>query len=451
MTGEFLRKRLFEPISIAPLAVFRVAFGMLLALEAVGAVFTGWVRNVFMEPQVALPFIPFYPWLQPLPGEWMVYYYFLMGGLGLLVMAGLWYRPAIIGYFFMWTMVYWMQKSHYNNHYYLLILLTGISIFLPANRFFSLDVRWGFVRQALAVPRWTSLVFIGLLWVVYTAAALAKVQPDWLQAKPLQLWFAAKQHYWLIGDFLQYRWLQLLLAYGGILFDGLIIPALLWRRTRWAAIVFALFFHLFNSIVFQIGIFPYLMLFMSVFFFPSAEVSRLFFSKTARLDHSDAYTWPSLGLQNFIVVTLTLFFIVMIALPLRHHRYDGDVNWTESGHRMAWRMMLRSKSGTANFEVVLPDGTRIFHDPGTDLTPKQVALVTTKPDVIWQYVQHLKRTYAAQGMGEVQVYADVQSSLNGRPFKRLVDKRVDLAQEPWRFFETQRWVLLYEDTGFWYP
>ncbi|MCC5939085.1 MAG: HTTM domain-containing protein [Lunatimonas sp.] len=450
MAAEFLRKRLFEPISIVPLAVFRVAFGLLLAAEAIGAVFTGWVREVFLEPEIAFPFIPFYPWLQPLPGEGMIYYYFVMGGLGILVMTGLWYRPTIIGYFLMWTIVYWMQKSHYNNHYYLLIPLTGISIFLPANRFFSLDVRWGYVKQALFVPRWTSLVFIGLLWVVYTAAAMAKVQPDWIQAKPLQLWFAAKQHYWLIGDFLQLRWLQLLLAYGGIFFDGLIIPALLWKRTRWVAIVFALFFHLFNSVVFQIGIFPYLMLFMSVFFFPPAQVCRLFFPKAANIALGEGYTWPSLRIQNLLLGSMALFFAIMIALPLRHHRYEGDVNWTESGHRMAWRMMLRSKSGTANFEVVLPDGKRIVHDPRIDLTPKQISMVTTKPDVIWQYAQHLKRAYAAQGLGEVEVYADVLSSLNGRPLKRLADKEVNLAQQSWRFFETQPWILLYEDTGFWY-
>jgi vitamin K-dependent gamma-carboxylase len=344
-----LKRKLFEPISIVPLALFRIGFGLLLFLEAVGAVFTGWVREVFLEPSVHFSFIPFSPWLRPLPGDGMVYYYLVMGAIGLFVTLGLWYRPAIIAYLVLWTLAYWMQKSHYNNHYYLLIPLMGISALLPAGRFLSLDVRLGFADRLFDVPRWSSCVYIVLLLVVYTAASLAKVQPDWLDAKPLQIWFAAKKDYLLIGDLLQERWLQLVLAYGGILFDGLIIPALIWNRTRWTAIVFALFFHLFNSFVFQIGIFPYLMLFMSVFFFPAHQVRDVFFPKLSVENEGISLVQSHSSRQNLLILLFSAFFLLMIFLPLRHHGYTGDVNWTESGHRMAWRMMLRHKVGTASF------------------------------------------------------------------------------------------------------
>jgi vitamin K-dependent gamma-carboxylase len=76
-------------------------------------------------------------------------------------------------------------------------------------------------------------------------------------------------------------------------------------------------------------------------------------------------------------------------------------------------------------------------------------MVATKPDVIWQYAQYLSKVYAEEGMGDVEVYALVNSSLNGRPLKPFVDSQVNLAAEPWRYFQTQPWILLYEYTGFW--
>ena len=42
---------------------------------------------------------------------------------------------------------------------------------------------------------------------------------------------------------------------------------------------------------------------------------------------------------------LCLYFIIQIALPLRHLAIKDDVLWTEEGHRLSWRMMLRSKTG----------------------------------------------------------------------------------------------------------
>lgn len=426
------------PISSAPLAIFRVAFGFLLFAEGIGAILTGWVKNAFITPNFTFSFIPFYPWLQPLPGEGMIYYYLIMGLLGMLVMLGLFYRPAIVGYFVLWTLAYWMQKTNYNNHYYLLVILTGIAVFLPVNTYFSLDVVRGAVAKRNFVPRWTSLLLIGLLWIVYTYAALAKIQPDWLAAKPIKIWFSYKADTFLVGPLLVTDWFPYVVAYGGIIFDGLFIPAISWRKTRKAALVAAFFFHLFNSLVFQIGIFPYLMLFMSVFFFDSLDVRRFFFRDKSTLP---AFTPPPA--RKLLVLLLAAFFAVMLYLPVRHYWYPGDVNWTEEGHRMSWRMMLRTKTGRASFTVVTPDGRVTVHSPLSDLTPKQAHAMSTRPDMIWQYAQHLKNHYLDKG--DVAVYADVWASLNGRPYQQLIDPKVNLAEEPWNYFESHDWIVPFQE------
>ncbi len=430
-----LHTLLFKPVDIAPLALFRVGFGLLLFLEGIGAVFTGWVHRAFIEPDFTFSFIPFYPWLQPLPGQGMAYYYVVMGLLGALVMLGWYYRPAIIGYFVMWTLAYWMQKTSYNNHYYLLVLLTGMATLLPANRYFSLDTRRGAVKKTYHVPNWTRTVFLLLLWIVYTYAAVAKIQPDWLAAKPIAIWFEAKKDTFLVGPLLTQGWFQYVVAYGGIIFDALIIPAIWYRPTRWYALGIALFFHLFNSLVFQIGIFPYLMLFMSIFFFSPSSVRQFCFrGDPAPAPSIESFYSPAF--KKLVVWGWALFFLVMLLLPLRHWLFKGDVNWTEEGHRLAWRMMLRSKYGTAKFTLVDEEGASRVHLPSKDLSVKQALVLPTRPDMIWQYAQFLKREYGAK-----EVYADVQVSLNGRPAQPYIDPKVNLADEPWQPFWSHTWIL----------
>ena len=134
-----LNKWLFTRIDNSALIVFRMLFGLLLAIEAIGAIFTGWVRRAFIEPDFTFNFIGF-DFLQPLPGNGMLWYYAVMGLFGIFVMLGFKYRLSIFMYTIMWAAVYLMQKSSYNNHYYLLMLLCFLMILLPAHRYASVDV-----------------------------------------------------------------------------------------------------------------------------------------------------------------------------------------------------------------------------------------------------------------------------------------------------------------------
>ena len=101
----------------SPLVLFRMVFGFLAAAESFGAIFTGWVHETFIEPGFTFTVIGF-EWLQPLSGDGMIYYFIVMGVAGLCIMLGLFYRASTFVFAGLWTMVYLMQKSHYNNHYY---------------------------------------------------------------------------------------------------------------------------------------------------------------------------------------------------------------------------------------------------------------------------------------------------------------------------------------------
>ncbi|MFC4722648.1 HTTM domain-containing protein [Geojedonia litorea] len=432
-----MNKFLFKHIDNSTLIVFRVCFGFLVIVESFGAIFTGWVKHTFIDPQFTFSFISF-QWLQPLPGNWMYMYYAIMGILGLGIMVGYKYRWSIIGFTLLWSVTYFMQKSSYNNHYYLLILLSAFMAIVPANRYLSLDAKLQPEIKSNAMPNWCRWIFIAQMLIVYSYAAVAKLYPDWLNLSVIEVLMKDKQGYALVGELLQQRWLQAIIAYGGILYDGLIIPLLLWKPTRKWAFIISIVFHLFNSFVFQIGIFPYMSLALCLFFFEPKTIQQVFLKKKTYYE-GDEVILPN-HKKPFVVI-LTLYFIIQIALPLRHWFIKDDVLWTEEGHRLSWRMMLRSRSGITNFKVI--DKASKVEIPiklEDYLTAKQIRNVKTKPDMMWQFAQYLKRSYAKNGL-DIEVYVNSYLKVNDNPIKPFINPDVDLANVKWEPFKHSSWIL----------
>ncbi len=428
----------FTKIDNSPLIIFRIFFGILVALECYGAILTGWIKRTLTEPQFTFNFIGF-EWLQPLPGYGMYFYFFIMGTLGISIALGYKYRFSIISFTLMWTGVYLMQKSSYNNHYYLLVLISGLMCLFPANRSHSLDVRQNPTLKTDAMYAWVKWAIIFQLLIVYVYAAIAKVYGDWLDFGIIRILMFSKAHYYFVGDLLQQPWVHKIIGAVGILFDLLIIPALLWKRTRKFAFFISIFFHLFNSIVFQIGIFPYLSLAFTVFFFEPETIRNIFFKR------KKPYLLNKVEIPSYIPLLYGLgglYFLVQLALPLRQHFIKDDVLWTEEGHRLSWRMMLRSRSGSIQFKVVEKEsGKSEIIDLDDYLSKKQKRRIAAYPDFIWQFAQHLKKEYAEKGV-PISVYAvNSRVRVNGRPSRAFIDPKVDLANAKWDYFWHNEWIL----------
>lgn len=432
-----MNRFLFKYIDNTGLILFRVVFGFLIAIEAFGAILTGWVRLTLVETPFTFNFIGF-NFLQYLQGPGMYYFFAIMGIFGVFVMLGYKYRFSMLAFALMWTAVYLMQKSSYNNHYYLMLLLCWIMVFLPANRWFSLDARQNPAIKTPAMPRWVLLVLILQVWIVYTFASVAKFYPDWLDASMAALLMQSKAHYWLIGDFLQLKWVHWCIAYTGILFDLLIVPLMLWKRTRMVGFIISVFFHLFNSIVFQIGIFPYMSIAFAFFFFSPATLQKRFLPKKT-LYTGDEVRVPKN--RNILIGLFSIYFLFQLGLPLRHWFFKDDVLWTEEGHRLSWRMMLRSKSGTLNVYVLdKATGEKHRYNFSELLGLKQQAAVRTKPDLMWQLAQKIHKVEKEKGR-DVAVYMESMVSINHGGYYRFIDPEVDLAAEKWRPFKHSDWIL----------
>ena len=433
---------LFKHIDNSPLIVFRIIFGFLLFLESVGAIFTGWVTRTLVDPKFTFNFIGF-EFLQPLPGNGMYFYYLVMGLFGFCVMIGYRYRIAMISFFLMWSATYLMQKSAYNNHYYLTALLSFIMIFLPANTYASFDSKRNPSLKSISAPYWTSLLLMLQISLVYFFGGIAKIYPDWLNAFPAKLFLASKTNYPLVGNLFTKEWFHFLLSYGGLFFDLLIVPLLLFKRTRVFAFCLSIFFHLFNAIIFQVGIFPFLSLAFTVFFFDPKTVRNIFLKRKPLYITNEIRT-PNY--KRYLIPLISIYFFIQLALPLRHWFINGNVLFTEEGHRLSWRMMLRSKSGNQTFTVIdKKTKEKEIINLNNYLTIKQKGAIRTKPDMIWQFAQHLKKE-AAKNNKDVAVYVKGKVSVNGRPYQPFINDTIDLASIKWNHFKHSSWILPFNNS-----
>lgn len=438
-----LNRLLFTKVDNSQLLIFRVFFGILIALESYGAIATGWIKDTLIEPKFTFTFIGF-EWLQPLPGNGMYIYFFIMGTLGIFIAFGYKYRFSIITFTIMWFAVYLMQKSSYNNHYYLLALISFFMCFFPSNRNNSIDARRNSSIQSNSMYSYVKWIIILQLFLVYTYASIAKLYGDWLDFGIIEILMKSKADYPIIGSFLQETWVHKIVAIMGIVFDALIVPALLWKPTRKAAFIISVLFHLFNSIVFQIGIFPYLALAFTVFFFEADTIRSIFFKK------KEAFINPIIQVPSYrklLIFGGGIYFLIQLFLPIRHYLIKDDVLWTEEGHRLSWRMMLRSRTGKIQFKVVNNEtGASQIVKLKNHLTKKQIRKIAAYPDFIWQFAQILKQDYEANG-DNISVYAvNSKVSINGKPYKTFVDPKVDMANEKWDHFGHHEWIFPSEFT-----
>lgn len=433
-----LWERLLAPRDIAALAVFRIAFGLMVTVSAVRFLAYGWVDEFFVRPKVHFTYWGF-GWVPALPAPWIHAVFVALAGLGLCVALGFCYRVAIVLLFVTFTYVQLVDVTTYLNHYYLVSLLAGLLCFIPAHRAFSVDAWRNPALRRDWLPAWCTYLLRFQVGVVYVFAGLAKLTSDWLlHAQPLQIWLSARTSLPLVGPLLDQRWVAYGAAWAGFLFDTTIVAFLLMRRLRPFAYVVVLGFHAATLALFPIGMFPVIMVTAAlVFFDPSwprwwGERIRALFMGPSRGQEPQVAPVPAPpGWKARLALGAAVAYgILQILLPLRTHLYGGNVLWHEQGMRFSWRVMAREKNASVTFVVRSRTTGREWHVPPRQyLTPLQEREMSVQPDLILQLAQRIARDFEAEGKGPVEVHADARASLNGRPAAVFVDPEVDLASE----------------------
>ena len=114
-----LLQKVQQPIDVASLVMFRVVFGLLMFIDIIRYFYIGWVRDVYAKPKFHFQY-EWFSWLRPLPEEVTYLLFVILGICGILIALGLFYRLSSIIFFLGYTYVFLLEKSTYNNHYYLI-------------------------------------------------------------------------------------------------------------------------------------------------------------------------------------------------------------------------------------------------------------------------------------------------------------------------------------------
>ena len=432
-----------------PLSVFRIFFGLMMFISIIRFWSKGWIKTLYLEPKFHFSYYGF-DWVKPL-GEFTYILFIICGLSALFVSIGFKYRFSIITFFLSFTYIELMDKTTYLNHYYFISILSFLMIFLPADKFFSVDnlKRKNYFAK---IPKWTIDCIKILISIVYIYAGLAKINSDWLlKAMPLKIWLPSKYDIPIIGDYLlQQEWVHYLMSWSGMIYDLSIPFLLLYKKTRVFAFILVIIFHLFTAVLFPIGMFPYIMIVASLIFFDSKFHNKIIHLIQLTLSPLKKYNIEKVEKFKYfnsklITSIVMIFLIIQIIFPFRFVLYPGNLFWNEEGYRFSWRVMLMEKMGYTTFKIVDGVSNKYFYVDNKDfLTPFQEKQMSFQPDFIIEYAHFLGHHFTLQGHRNIEVYADSFVALNGRRSKRFIDPNINLMKEK-RSLKHYSWIIPFKD------
>jgi hypothetical protein len=423
---------LFAPVDTASLAVVRIAMGLLVAIDALRK-----GQGFFYPSDGRLLFsfrYQFFHWLQESP-ELSVYLPYVLFVAGIAVAIGFFFRFFSLVCLFLVTYGFLLQPENYLNHYYMLIIILFLLSISPAHRSFSADRFLLFRSSSEEAPRIYLLLFKAQIEIILIYAGLVKINSDWLQLEPLRTWLVERQHAHVLGFLWQSDIIVALGAYGTILLHVLGAPLLFFRRTRLPVFLTYCVFHITNHFVFDIGIFPWMTIVCSTLFFaadwPRRAMGMLWPTLASSSPFPDQLQIRSKSFGNGMIIAFCVAWLLFQSLfPLRHLLYPGWVEWTNEGHRFAWRMKLtdHSSAGVLLAAHIPEQGKVRVPNLPRYMTRRQYHIVSVRPDLVQQLAWQVARLYKEKlQVGDVKVFAHVSVSMNNRRHALMIDPTIDLA------------------------
>ena len=463
-----------------------------MAVGAVRFMFSDWIQKLYVEPTFFFKFYGF-EWIT-VPSETGCYILYSLIAISALGIAfGAFYRLSAITFFVTFTYSELLDATNYLNHYYLVILLSFLLIFLPAHKKYSIDVWRKPEIKKDKVPAWTIYIIIFQLCCVYFFAGLAKLNPDWLfSAMPMAIWLPERSNFPILGYVFQFKETAYIFSYFGAFYDLTIWIFLLNRKTRPYAYIAVVVFHVMTKLLFNIGLFPMIMMCSTLVFF-SGEwhekvhekiirvLKPLLFPSFLRRQESPKsngtqfqkeqnqkdeslnmeslrtgdscirrndgfYLSFKIRKKSIIKYALLTYIIIQLLLPFRYLLYSNHLFWSEEGYRFSWRVMLVEKHGLATFYVEDSKTNRKSEIVnGNYLTLYQEKQMAIQPDFILQFAHHLAEEYETKhGFVNPIVTVDAHVAMNGRISKRFIKSDVNLTKIK-DGFSAKNWITNYNE------
>lgn len=443
-----IRERAFAPIDIASIVFFRIAFGALLIWHVCDYLYWDDIATLWVKPAFHFAYYGF-AWVHPWPAPWLYAHWVVFGGSAFLLAIGFCYRPSAIVLCLSSTYFFLLDEAYFVNHTYLICLLSFLFCIIPAHRAFSIDALMRPRLRAQTVPAWNLWLLRIQMGVVYFYGGVAKLSPDWFQGEPMRHYLDQHTDFPLIGRFFHSEAVVYAASYTSLLLDLLIVPLLLWRRTRAGAFCLAVLFHVMNSKLFTIGIFPWLAIAATTLFFspswPRQLLARLGWARSSALWSTETAT-TGLWKQKFALAFVIVYSAIQLVVPLRHFLSRGGIEWTFGGHRFSWRMYVQAQAVKSQFYVIDPNtGAEARISPQQFLTQRQASIMAYTPDIALQFAHYLAAELGEPGTDRLIVQASVLTMINGRKMEPYLDPAVNLAAEPRPFLFRPRWIKAIND------
>lgn len=161
---DFLLNTLFKPVSASVVSTFRILFGSLLILEMLYFWRIGFVPFGLTKPVFHLKY-DYFEWVNPLPEPIMYAILALMTICSLCITAGFLYRIATGIFCVGFTYFMLIEQSHYNNHFYLFVLLLGVMFFMDADKMYSVSNK--LKPTDGKIPYWNHFLLTFLIFITY--------------------------------------------------------------------------------------------------------------------------------------------------------------------------------------------------------------------------------------------------------------------------------------------
>ncbi len=414
-----------QPVHSVWLALYRIAFGACLFWQVWKYFSADLIRNFYVEPTFHFTWLLFdfvRPWSEP----WMYLHFAILGIAAACITVGFHYRFAAFVFWLGYSWVFLIDQCWYLNHYYLICLLSFLAIFLPANCDLSIDAWRNPKTRRLVVPAWTLWLLRFQVAIPYFYGGIAKINSDWFAGEPMRTWLAERTDFPVIGQYFTQEWCVMTFSWGGLLLDVLIVPLLLWKRTRIPAMITAFCFHLMNWQLFQIGVFPWMMICLTFLLFTSPDTTaRLRFWQKSTDGSTDESNPKRYGMSRPLATLLAAYACWQVLMPLRHHLYDTHTAFTREGHQFAWRMKLNERRVDAKFSYVDTKTGDTETLPLHEWVTWHQKRKLHDADQLLQLAHHMRDKLKEQNIS-AEIHADVSVSLNGRDPSPYVSGDLDL-------------------------
>ncbi|XP_075232992.1 gamma-glutamyl carboxylase [Lycorma delicatula] len=471
---------LYKECDGSSLAAVRMMFGIVMLIDIVEERGFSNAEKLWGDPNECR--FPMFNFLQPLPVQWMCLLYTIMcvGAIG--ISLGLYFRQCCLAVLIPYWYIFLLNKTAWNNHSYLYGLLLILITISNANNCWSLDKLIRKIKTESTVPLWNYTLIRFQIFALYFFAGLKKIDGDWLHGYSMR----TLSKHWVFNPFkliLSGDQVDLWIVHiTGFLLDFTAGFLIFFDSTRFIAFFFLTMFHLMNSRLFHIGMFPYmcmvtmpifcrmdwpkqlfsqvkyfLLIPLNIFYVPvqyknNEEKRSCEKEPEEKSDMVSDEQKKSIGWKKKLTCVFVLFYVgLQCFLPYSHFVTKGYNNWTNGLYGYSWDMMVHTwDRNRVNVKIVdMSKNKEYFLNHEVWVTSERW---TTHADMVIQFAHCIKDNMKKQkpSLNNISINIDVWCSLNGRFQQRMFDPKVNLLTAPWSPFKPVDWLMpLLSDLNHW--